>query len=339
MKRPPTPRDDVFDLYWYFAAERQAIFERRLRHEPPPWTRDSILSTFKFCNVYRASDRVSQYLIRSVIYDDATTGSEADRLFQIVAFRLFSKVETWREITAFLGRSPLISDLEDRSFIAALENAKRRRGTLYTGAFILCATDAYDQGGIKHLNHVELLRHMFVRDPITDRLLHAPSLRFVVDALREYPLIGDFMSYQLAVDLNYSPFVNFSENDFTLPGPGALRGIKKAFVSLGEYSPAETVTWMVDHQEEEFRRRGLSFGGLNGRPLHAIDCQGLFCEIDKYCREALPALLSARSRIKARFRPSSEPFELFLPPKWNKAPSLNSRSASVAGDLTATLSR
>lgn len=53
-------------LYWYLAAERQAAFERRVAGQPPPWTDDPILATFKVCNVYRAADRVSQYMIRDV---------------------------------------------------------------------------------------------------------------------------------------------------------------------------------------------------------------------------------------------------------------------------------
>ena len=50
--------------------------------------------------------------------------------------------------------------------------------------------------------------------------------------------------------------------------------------------------------------------------MHAIDCQGLFCETGKYCREAAPELASARKRIKARFTPIPEPIRLFFPPKW-----------------------
>ncbi len=34
--------------------------------DPFPWAEDSILRAYKFCNVYRATDRVSQYLIRDV---------------------------------------------------------------------------------------------------------------------------------------------------------------------------------------------------------------------------------------------------------------------------------
>lgn len=66
MKQSPRPRQHIYDLYWYFAAERQAIFDRRVAGMAQPWTHDPILQTFKFCNVYRATDRVSQYMIREV---------------------------------------------------------------------------------------------------------------------------------------------------------------------------------------------------------------------------------------------------------------------------------
>src|SRR5882757_2662938 len=84
----------VFDSYWQFAAERQAIFFRRISGEAAPWTEDEILSTFRFTNAYRASDRVSQYLIRHVIYDG--DHSAQDLVFRIILFKLFNKIETWQ---------------------------------------------------------------------------------------------------------------------------------------------------------------------------------------------------------------------------------------------------
>lgn len=312
--RPPTPREKIYDYYWYFASERQAVFERRVAGPPAPWTDDPVLQTFKFCNVYRAADRVSQYMIRDVCYHDEPCSPE-DRLFQIVAFRTFSRIETWRSVRAFLGRYPSLDDLGDGSFTKALDHARQKNGGLYTGAFILCATDAYGQG-MKHLNHVELFRYMFLADSLGVKLLAAQSLREVYGLLRAYPLMGDFMSYQTTIDLNYSNLINFSENQFTQAGPGALRGIKKCCENLGDYKPTDVILWMVDNQEKEMARLGLSFNGLWGRPLHAIDCQGLFCETDKYCREAAPEMASARKRIKARFTQTAEPVQLFFPPKW-----------------------
>jgi hypothetical protein len=308
------PRPRIYDLYWYFASERQQMFARRVAGEPGPWTEDPILREFKFCNVFRAADRVSQYMIRDVCYHDEPCTAE-DRLFQIVAFRTFSKPATWQAVHDVLGRCPALEDLADGSFTSALDEARQRNGGLYTGAFILCATDAYGQSA-KHRNHVELFRHMFLHDQLGAKLLESTSLREVYELLHGYPLMGDFMSYQTTIDLNYSALIGFSENDFTQAGPGALRGIRKCFENLGDYTPAEIVLWMTERQDEEFARLGLPFGGLWGRPLHAIDCQGLFCETDKYCREAAPELASARKRIKARFTPTPEPIRLFFPPKW-----------------------
>lgn len=207
--RPPTPRERVYDYYWYFASERHATFERRVAGLPEPWTDDSILQTFKFCNVFRAADRVSQYMIRNVCYHSEPCTPE-DRLFQIVAFRTFSKIETWRSVHTFLGRYPTLDDLGDGSFTRALDQVRREHGGRYTGAFILCATDAYGQG-LKYLNHVELFRHMFLADSLGAKLLEARSLRQVYELLHSYPLMGDFMSYQTTIDLNCSGFIDFPE--------------------------------------------------------------------------------------------------------------------------------
>jgi hypothetical protein len=314
VKRPPVPRPRIYDLYWYFASERQGMFDRRVAGQPGPWTEDPILREFKFCNVFRAADRVSQYMIRDVCYHGEPCTDE-DRLFQVTAFRTFSKTATWDTVRSVLGRYPVLDDLADGSFGSALDTARQRNGGLYTGAFILCATDAYGQSA-KHRNHVELFRHMFLHDHLGAKLLEAKSLREVYDLLHGYPLMGDFMSYQTAIDLNYTALMDFSENEFTQAGPGALRGIRKCFMDVGDYTPAEIVLWMTERQADELTRLGLPFGGLWGRPLHAIDCQGLFCETDKYCREAAPELSSARKRIKARFSPTPEPIRLFFPPKW-----------------------
>ena len=310
----PIPRPGVYELYWKFAYERQKAFEARVAGQPGPWTNDPIIARYKFCNVYRAADRVSQYMIRDVCYNDQPD-APSDRLFQIVAFRIFSNIATWESLRHKLGHSPIIDDLVDGSFERALCETKAENRTLYTGAFILCATNAYGRR-LKHLNHVELLKDMFVNRDLGRQILEATSLRYIYDLVHGFPLMGDFMSYQIAIDLNYSDLVNFSENDFTQAGPGAMRGIKKVFIDTNGLSPAQVIMWMVDHQQEEFARLGYDFKGLRGRPLHAIDAQGLFCETDKYCRVAVPDLKSARTRIKATFTENPQPITLFFPPKW-----------------------
>jgi hypothetical protein len=254
-------------------------------------------------------------MIRDVVYGEDAESTPRDRIFQILAFRTFSNINTWRGVIAELMGAPRLEHLRSGAFGNALERVKGRNAGLYTGAFILCASKAFGFDE-KHRNHVALFKHMFLENACAERVLQTPTLKDLVELLQSFPLMGPFMAYQIAIDINYSELIAFSENDYTQAGPGALRGLKKAFTDLGDCSASDAILWMVDRQNEEFTRLGLPFRGLFGRPLHGIDCQGLFCELDKYCREAVPQLASARSRIKARYKGSAEAMQLFFPPKW-----------------------
>ena len=308
----PIPRRHIYDLFWYFVSERQHIFERRLAGQSPPWTDDPIMREHKLTNVFRASDRVSQYMIKKVCYGGA---NNEDLVFQIVMFRLFSRIETWESLQEILGHYPLISDLADGSLEDSLNSIKDHGEKLYTGAFILCATDAYGRS-VKHLNHIELMKEMFVKGDFYESIISARNLEAVYDKLHSYPLLGDFMSYQIAIDLNYSVLINFSENDFVKAGPGACRGIRKCFVDCADMNPEQIIMWLVERQDYEFDRLNLKFNGLFGRKIHAIDMQNCLCEIDKYCRKAAPELASNRTRIKAKYKRNETTIDYFFPPKW-----------------------
>jgi hypothetical protein len=311
----PTVRAEVHDTYWWFAFERLQILERRIDGESAPWTEDQIFRRFKFCNTFRVADRVSQYLIRNVIYSAAAEDLAPEDVFlRIVLFRLFSKETTWDLIDDASGG--LQRSTFDVELIGNLLEAQRQHRPIYTAAFILAAPSVYGFRA-KHRNHLALVADMFRPGRLGVRLARAGSLRDVFEALLEYPMIGPFLGYQIAIDLNYSEHINFDENDFTVPGPGALRGLEKVFIDKGGLTPQQLIMRMVDRQDEEFQRLGLDFGGLFGRPLHAIDCQGLFCETDKYSREAFPNLKSSRVRIKQEYRHNERALDdLFFPPKW-----------------------
>jgi hypothetical protein len=307
----PTVRRDVFRVYWRFAAERQRIFYRRLDGEEGPWTEDPILREYRFCNVFRAADRVSQDLI-AVAYARPDFGAE-DLFLRTVLYRLFSRPATWRLIEAEFG--PLTAASFDPDRLGDLLEAARADGqTLYTGAFILCATDAYGYRR-KHRNHLALLAAMLDAG-LPARVADAPGLGAVYELLAEWPLIGPFMAYQLTIDLNYTTLIDFDEDEFTVPGPGALRGLRKVFADLGDLTPAEAVHWLVAYQDRAEAELGSAAPTLFDRRLHAIDAQNLLCEVDKYCRVAFPELTSNRTRIKQRFNPDPTPIALAFPPKW-----------------------
>jgi len=109
----------VFDTYWKFAAERQRIYEKRLRGEPGPWTADPTLQAHKFTNVFRACDRVSQYLIRDVIYEPTASTHPEEVVFRILLFKLFNSIRAWEVLKAKFGM-PTWKDFNAQAYATEL---------------------------------------------------------------------------------------------------------------------------------------------------------------------------------------------------------------------------
>lgn len=310
----------VFDTYWRFACERQNIFFAKIRHpNQPPWTNDPVLRKHKFTNAYRASDRVSQYLIRHVIYCSETWLRRPEEVFfRTILFKLFNKIDTWELLERELGCVSWAEYDFDR-FDTVLTRAIGSGRTIYSAAYIMPSGRSAFGHERKHRNHLLLLERMMA-DRLPARLHQEnPPLSRVFELIRDYPGIGDFLAYQYAIDLNYSELIDRSEDEFVMPGPGALDGVAKCFAHLGTYSPADTIRYVKDQQDEAFHRLEIDFIDLWGRRLHLIDCQNLFCEVDKYARVHHPEAKgrSDRTRIKQIYRPSVGAIDYFFPPKWD----------------------
>jgi alpha-glutamyl/putrescinyl thymine pyrophosphorylase clade 1 len=304
----------VYDTYWRFAAERQAIFFKRITGATSPWTRDPILMLYKFTNAYRASDRVSQYLIKNVIYRGEQSPEEV--FFRTLLFKLFNRIDTWELLENDLGEIRY-SAYSFRQYDKVLTRAKAQGRRIYSAAYIMPSGSSAFGHSIKHRNHLNLLENM-MKDNVPLRIQEMRTMREAFELLRSYPTIGNFLAYQFVTDLNYSELCNFSEMTFVVPGPGALDGIRKCFHSLGGLNETEIIRVMAERQEEEFSRLDLNFQSLWGRPLQLIDCQNLFCEVDKYARVAHPEVvgISGRKRIKQNYQANKKPIDYWYPPKW-----------------------
>ena len=306
-------RQEVYDLYWYFACERQNIFWKKLNGEEAPWTDDEILQTYKFCNSYRVNDRVSQYLLKNVIYSGKKYNDE-DMIFRILLFKLFNKESTW-ELLLDSFDDITLKTFDIKKYSEVLENAISNGVKIYNDAYISCANKVfgYDR---KHDNHLALLDKIFNIDKVHIKILNAKTMEEGFNIIKSYPLIGNFMAYQLVTDINYSNVVDWKEDEFTVAGPGSLRGIKKCFVDKGKMSNEDIIRYMYEHQDEEFKRLGLDFKRIGNRPLQLIDCQNIFCELDKYCRQALPDLKSNRTKIKKKYSAKKDKINYVYPTKW-----------------------
>jgi len=305
----------VYNTYWRFAAERQNIFFKRLNGEAFPWSKDSILNQYKFTNVYRATDRVSQYLIKDVIYKGDQSPDEM--FFRLILFKIFNRISTWEFLQDELGElswKKYSFKKYDKLLLELLNN----KVSIYSAAYIMASGRSTFGCERKHQNHLKLVEKM-IREEVPYRLQECKKMDSAYNLLLSYPTIGEFLSYQYVTDINYSPLTKFSEMSFVKAGPGAKDGIAKCFKDFGDYSFEDIIKMMADNQEVEFERLGLDFNTLWGRRLQLIDCQNIFCEVGKYARVAHPEILdySHRTRIKQKFSAQSkDPIEFYFPPKW-----------------------
>jgi hypothetical protein len=315
VKKQRPRQSKVFDTYWKFASKRQEVFFARLKGKPAPWVDDPIINEYKFTNAYRASDRVSQYLIKNVIY--SKRWSLTDTIFRIFIFKFFNKIETWQLLESQLGEVSTAT-FNVNEYDRILENAMKAGGTIYSAAYIIPSGSGERYKGVrKHRFHLMLLENL-MNEGFPKLLKKAKSMEEGYKLLLGIESLGKFLAYQFITDFNYSEHINFSETEFVVPGPGALDGIRKCFTSMGDYSEADIIRLMVDEQDLNFERLGLNFQSLWGRPLQLIDCQNLFCEADKYSRVAHPDIagISGRTRIKQKFSANMSPIQVWYPPKW-----------------------
>ena len=306
----------VFDAYWIFAAERQRIFFRRLEGASELLTTDPVLQVFKFTNAYRASDRVSQYLLRHVIYRSDLPSDLRNVFFRTILFKLFNKIETWEHLEAAEGKITWEGFNFER-YDHLLTGRMMAGETIYSAAYIMPSGGSVFGHRLKHQNHLRMIEQLLA-ERYPERLSDCNTMTEAFALFRMMPFMGPFLAYQYVTDLNYSELTDFGEDEFVMAGPGALDGISKCFIGADRLKSSDVIRYMFDHQEEHFENLDIDFPSLWGRRLQLIDCQNLFCEISKYARVAFPDFhgVAGRTRIKQKYKPVGSLPEPFYPPKW-----------------------
>lgn len=310
------PKEEIFQYYFYFVQERMNIFWNKY-DQKLPWTTDDIIRKHKFTNVYRAADRVSQYLIKNVIYQDNSFTPE-DTLLRILVFKIFNKPETWEYLENKVGVITLKNFDLQKINNALLE--RKNNHPIFNNAYMMTGTHSlYNHLQYKHEKWLEMVKKEMIGNSILKKVLDSDSLSNVYELLRGCSFIGDFLAYQYAIDMNYSPVVDFSEDSFVKAGIGAIRGVKKCFEPLGKKYNYEDA---IRYTQENFTMYQEKFGYTEFKPLFGrapalIDLQNCFCETDKYLRVKLPELQVDNKRIKQKYKETNKPIDLFFPPKWN----------------------
>lgn len=127
-------------------------------------------------------------------------------------FKTFNKIETWELLLRKFGQISW-HEFDFKAYDVVLADARNARQSIYSGAYIMPSGGSSFGHSTKHSNHLRLLQKM-MEDSLCSKICDAKSMQQVFDLLRSYPMIGDFLAYQYATDINYSNLTDFDEMSF-----------------------------------------------------------------------------------------------------------------------------
>lgn len=222
--------------FFRYARSRHQIYLNRMAGLPrEKWTKDPILSTYRFTNVFRELDKTTKWFADHVRNPLA---NKPEVLLATVVFRLFNRIEVGEAIWGQM-------DIEYESAFAAFAatgNVRHLRkaiiancgdGPYVTGAYIISSPQGYSKldGVLKVIGDFNKksgwLMHAQegIRDPGT------VSLETAWEFFRKQPYFGPFHAYEIVTDLRHTALLDRAPDIMTWanPGPGAHRGANRVF--------------------------------------------------------------------------------------------------------------
>lgn len=274
-----------------FISERYAVLQRRKQGLPKPWTQDSILQNYRFCNVYREDDTVTQWI--KAHWRDTYT-NDKDVWFAMAVARFVN----WPDSLAEVGYPVPWDAATRRHFVNALELRQAVKEKVFTGAYVIHAVK-----GSK-------IRHVAddILTPLWDRRNYvceaATSCAQLQKRLEEFNGVGSFMAGQIVCDTKYTRLLDTALDwwEFAVEGPGSKRGLNRV---MGR---SVNQNWKKD---EWF----VTLSGLRAAilpmihaagmpPLSAQDLQNCLCEFSKYEKARL-----GEGRLKNRYPGHADIFD------------------------------
>lgn len=258
-----------------FIRERESIRLARLRGDEKPWTKDTILRTYKFCNVHREDDTVTQWITKN--WRTPHEG-EPDAWFGMAVARWINWPDTLLRIGYPIPWKPART-------IERMKTMQAGGAKVWTGAYMIGT-----QGNAKD-------KPAFIIDDVLTPLwekrklirprdgdsLHQFASRIV--AIKNQ---GRFMVGQIVADMKYdkgSPLWNASDwHTWALSGPGSRRGLNRI---IGR---DKDTSWPEAEWHDHLMILAAAVAPMlkpYAIELHAQDLQNCLCEFDKYERVRL----------------------------------------------------
>lgn len=310
----PTLNPEVLSNLYAFIRDRYEIHVKKdVLKLPPPWTNNPIFQQVKFTNVRREHDRESRNLIQHIA--SRTDLSLKDRFFNMIVMRFWNKYESFRIAT---GGELLKFPLSQTDFQACIKRIADTEGhTWWSGAYYTAPvrswmTDAlYEKveppGGWNYSGSPIIFAYYMLTDALWERIEAAASPKEVFEILTEIPWMGGFLVYQWIVDFTYCEDYWFSENEYTVSGPGCTKGINLLFEDRDGMTHEECLFWMRDNQHEMFANFGYKPEEIftdqppEEQRIGLMSFENLMCELQKYMKGVEALKIGKKPRGKSSY--------------------------------------
>ena len=295
QSKSPIFDKEALKLLHHYITERYKIhILKDILKKNRPWTDDFYLHTYKFTNIRREHDRASKWLIENI--SNSLNSTTLERMYRTILFRIYNRPITGE----ILG----LSDLKfDGDWVERCKAALSNRDSN-----VKLFTNAYKTGGTKtgllsfcpeaeNTDYAPLYAIQKLREEnLAEDLLECDSQDKVFKRLTEIKGFGKFIAYQVYVDLTYIKEFPFSENEFTVAGPGCYYGIQlltgkdKEDTGFNGLTSEEILFWMRDNLVSKFTEEGLEFNPdkifhdlpEEDRKFNVMSLENVMCEFSKY---------------------------------------------------------
>ena len=209
-------KEDRVAEYFATARERYEILLKRRAGQKAPWSTDPAFREWRFCNVFREDDKVTQWIRENVRepYHD-----EPKILWLLTACRLFNKIETLQIL-----KDAGVFDTEH--FNAALiRKLLKNIRPIVGAAYVVKTPDDMDKlKGIINMVQAVANESAWLISCINPG---DTTLQEMWESLIHFPCIGSFIAYEIVSDLRHTSFFNSAPDISTwaAPGPGACLGL------------------------------------------------------------------------------------------------------------------
>ena len=262
--------------FFEFIYDRQLIWYKKEKLKlPAPWTDDPILSTYKFCNMYRELDRGTQYILKMI--SDPSISLE-NKIFNIYCYRFFNKDKLFEEF--FDGY--LNVETFDFSKYETLLDSKLNSGLkIYSDAYTTCQIP-FNENYRKSNKHIQVLlklkhlRNLILYENFIGRFLAGKSPMEQISVLQEIKTVGDFLAGQIYLDITYTKAIPFSGDDFIIIGPGCAEGIQLLYPELPKKKYSEFMHHLRNHENYYFNELKLK----TNKDWHQIKYTSLYQKTD-----------------------------------------------------------